>query len=107
LAFVPADTQALTHYGLILEKLTHSAARHRAFAVLEQVLRRAPDRRDIRQVLVRVALDLGLYANARKHLENLLEASPNTAELERLLALCEEADGDPEKAADWLRKVIA
>src|SRR5262249_58229680 len=45
LAFVPEDTDGLARYGLLLDRLAYSApARRRAFGVLEQVLRREPER---------------------------------------------------------------
>lgn len=108
LVFVPEDTETLARYALTLEKLPDSGGAHRrAVAVMEQVLRREPGRQDVRKALVRVAFDLGLYAEARGHLVTLLESAPHAAELERLLAWCDEAAGEYASAADWLRKAVA
>lgn len=107
LAFVPEDTDALARYGLTLERLPSSAAtRQRAHSVLEQVLRRAPQRQDVRQSLVRLTLGLGLYADARRHLQTLVEACPDSEEELRLLAWCEEGAGNHAQAAECLGKLI-
>lgn len=107
-AFVPGDTDALAHYGHLLGKLTHStAARQKAIGVLEQVLRREPARCETRWALVRLALDLGRQTDARPHLELLLRDTPDSAELTRLLASCEELRGEAGRAAELLQRAIA
>lgn len=105
LAFVPEDTPTLARYGLTLEKLPSGVGMHaQAMSTLEQVLRREPGRRDIRQAVIRLAFDMGLPAAARSHLVALLPGAPEPAELERLLAWCDEAAGEYQGAVDWLRR---
>jgi tetratricopeptide (TPR) repeat protein len=82
LACVPSDTEALARLGLLLEKRARTPqGRMRVFEILEEVLRRKPDQDRARRQLVKVALDLGRFADARTHIEVLLRAAPDDKEL--------------------------
>jgi tetratricopeptide (TPR) repeat protein len=110
LGFVPDDTAALAHYGLLLERLARSpSGRSQALLVLEQVLRRQPERNDIRQKLIDIAMhpQIARYSDARAHLELLLRSSgANDGALEHQLGRCHEAGGDLREAADWYEKSL-
>lgn len=110
LGFVPDDTDVLARYGLLLERLAKSPnGRSQAFLVLEQVLRRQPERNDIRQKLIEIAMhpQVGRYSDAREHLELLLRnLAGEDADLEHRLARCHEAAGDFPQAAQWYEKAI-
>ena len=101
---VPGDTEALARYGVMLadEQLAKSPkAKFRALLVLNKVLYREPERHDVRRRVVRLSMDLGLFANARDDLENpLVPAFPGDAELQRLLGRCYEALGNYPKARE-------
>jgi tetratricopeptide (TPR) repeat protein len=110
LGFVPDDTDALARYGLLLEQLAKSAnSRSQALLVLEQVLRRQPERHDIRQKLVDIAMhpQIARYSDAREHLELLLRNfAANDGALEHRLGRCHEAGGDFAQAAAWYEKAL-
>ncbi|HXG10619.1 MAG TPA: tetratricopeptide repeat protein, partial [Gemmataceae bacterium] len=107
LGLVQEDNDALARYGRALYKRGGSAdEKQRAFLVLEQVVRRKPDRRDVRRDLVDVAMDLEDYPAALQHLDELLKASPSDAELERVAAACETAAGRLDRAEGWLQQAI-
>ena len=71
---------------------------------LEQVLRREPERQDLRRKVARIAIDLGRFADAREHLRLLLKSSPDDGELELLLGRCEEGNDHFTEAASWYEK---
>ena len=76
LGLVPDDTDALVKYGLTLSKLAkNSRSRTQAFFTLEQGLRQAPHRDDVRRELVTLAFALNRLDDAREHLFVLLQAS--------------------------------
>ena len=64
-----------------------------AFFKLETVLRRDPERRDIRRRQVDTAMALGKFTDALAHLQVLHESASEDAELERLMGHCEAAAG--------------
>lgn len=100
LDFAPHDTDALAKFGLTLDQLAVAPKdQMRVFAVLEQVLRRQPRRAGTRRHLVSVAMRLGLYSDARSHLEILLQTEPENGDYERLLGACHEANGRHAEAA--------
>jgi cellulose synthase operon protein C len=110
LAYVPGDIDARARYGLALAAAAPAAspqARGRAIDVLEDVLRRAPGRHDVRRRLAGLAIDLRRYADARAHLEVLLNSSPENGEWEFLLGRCDEAEGAFDKAVLWYEKAGA
>ena len=104
LALVPADTDAMAELGLLLADLN---ARGQALQSLEQVLRREPDRMEVRRRLVELAIEIRRYADARNHLEeHLLKSSPNDGELLDLLGQCQAAEGYDEQAVLSFRSAI-
>ncbi len=113
LGYVPDDIDALATLGLTLDKLTkHPKERRRVFELLDEVLRKDPERREIREKQVRLAMELGRYdpgryADAAFHLEYLLrQSTPQDSEWEELLGRCHEAKGEYAKAVTWFEKAI-
>jgi tetratricopeptide (TPR) repeat protein len=100
LAYEPNDIDILARYGLTLEKIADAPKmRWTALAVLEQVVQKDPDRRTERRKLIDVAISLGQYGEAIKHLETLLPTSSPPHEIEQLLGVCQEMIGEYAKAA--------
>ena len=100
----PEDADALAELGLLLADLSRY---RQAFNRLEQVLRREPDRLEVRRRLVAVAMELGRYSDAREHLEqHLLKVFPNDGELLEQLARCQEAAGQYGLAVASLQRAI-
>lgn len=108
LGFVPGDTEALAKYGCTLDQLARSPRdRLAALMILEQVLRREPERRDVRRRVVRLAMDLERFTDAREHLDRLLHGgSAGDSELEQLLGRCHLANGNDREAAAAFRRAI-
>ncbi|OAI45253.1 hypothetical protein AYO44_12965 [Planctomycetaceae bacterium SCGC AG-212-F19] len=105
----PGDTAILERYALLLarpELATTRRARQRALDALEQALRRIPDRHDLRRTLVTFALSVQAHDTARQHLELLLPALPDDAELHQWQGQCEEAAGQADKAVACYREAI-
>jgi tetratricopeptide (TPR) repeat protein len=104
---VPSDDDALARYGLTLDKAAQSPrGRLSAFFALDQVLRRAPGRQDIRRKVVDIAVALRRFSDAKFHLDILLKESPDNGELEYLWARCEEGAEQYAAAARWYEKAI-
>jgi tetratricopeptide (TPR) repeat protein len=107
LGFRTDDRETLAHYGLLLAGDANSPeARMKALSVLAQVLRRVPDRSDIRREVVRIAMDRTVqrYEQAREQLEALLAASPDDGELELQIARCLEGERKYTEAAEFYAK---
>lgn len=109
LLFVPDDTDNLARYGEALQQLatTTPRLRARALGAYQEALAGAPSRKDLREKIAPLALDLGQYAEARKQLTALLDAAPDRGDLLALLARCDEADGAPARAAKSYEKAVA
>lgn len=109
----PDDIDALARLGVILESLARTdKARLRVFMILDQVVRRDPRREDIRRRLVPIALDLGSrnpgrLNDAKEHLDVLLKAHPQDAELAEQMGRYHAARGQDAKAAIWYGKASA
>ncbi len=96
LKYDPSENDALARLAMIQVKQAKSMqARLSAMLNLEQVLRREPDRHEIRRLLVEQAMhpDLLRYNDAKEHLAVLSRAFPKEAELHLALGRCEEALG--------------
>src|SRR5262249_22813751 len=108
LLFVPDDTQSLARFGLTLDKyaVIKPRLRGRALMVLEQVLRRDPQRSDIRRKVVEIAMSLNRFADARAHLDVLTAALPSDGELYHLLGACLAGEGKYADAVRPLEKAI-
>ena len=107
LVYVPENVDAQAKYGLLLASNELSApleTRKRALAILEKVLRKRPDRLDLRERLVDVAMDLQEFEQARPHLQILHKAKPAEGDLEYRLGRCEEANGRFDEAVRWYRQ---
>jgi tetratricopeptide (TPR) repeat protein len=107
LALVPADTEALADYALLLKELAgNRRERLRAYSLMEAVLRRQGDRSDVRRQAARLALGEGLWSDARFHLEQLRGEDPKDAGLLRLLGRCELGQKDYTKAAAFYAEAL-
>jgi predicted Zn-dependent protease len=107
LAYEPNDTEAIGRYALALSKATPSgSARFKTFLLLEQVLRRLPDRHDLRRHAIQAAIDLNRLADAVRHLEYLLKAMPHQGDLEHQQGWCQEALGHYKQSAASFRSAI-
>src|SRR5262249_48645860 len=73
----------------------------------ERALREDSELTEARKAAAEVAIALGRYSDAQKHLELLLQATPNDQKLTNQLALCLESAGDLPKAAELFEQVIA
>jgi tetratricopeptide (TPR) repeat protein len=103
----PGDTDALARLGLALgHPEASSRAQLEARSVLEKVLLGEPGRRDLRRRLASLLMAQGQTADAKKHLQILLQISPNDGELEEQMGRCEEADGDAKAAEQWYTNAI-
>ncbi|HTU19783.1 MAG TPA: tetratricopeptide repeat protein [Gemmataceae bacterium] len=90
LRYVPGDDDALAEYALLLDKLAKSPkAQMRAYLVLDQVLRRQPERQDIRRRLAELAMKFGRFNDGEEHLSQLRQDPPKDAEIEELLGRCQ------------------
>jgi len=107
LALAPTDADAAARLALLREQLASSRAEQlAAFFALEHALRLAPQRHDVRRQLVQVAMKVRRHTDAHDHLQVLLEAHPDDAEIEDLLAQCAEANAQFAQAADWCERSL-
>jgi tetratricopeptide (TPR) repeat protein len=113
LGYVPDDAEAQAQLGLALEKEARTPkAWVRVFKVFEEVLKKDPTRRDIRERQARLAMelgrgDVGRFNDAVYHLEILLqEPSGKQGEWEDLLARCYDVKGEYAKAVSYFEKAI-
>ncbi len=100
LTMEPGDVEALALLGRTLDNLGTPTARMRAFLVLDDVLRREPDRDADRFRLAHGAIALGRYRDAVHHLGQLAARWPEPGLIEHRIGWCHEAAGDYDKAAD-------
>ena len=105
-ALAPHDTLALEHLAYALDKTDTAQSAIEAISVFEQVLRRTPERDDVRRRLVRVAMEHGLTRLAANHLKNLIAADPANGELHQLLGECLDADGQYIDATDSFETAV-
>jgi cellulose synthase operon protein C len=104
----PNDTEAMALFASALEEGPDAAsARFKTYLLLEQVLRRLPDRNDLRRRAVQAAIDVGRLPDAIRHLQHLLSLSPGNAELEQRLGWCLEASGEYDESAKAFSRAIA
>ena len=109
LHYEPNDVDALAHLGMWLDRMAERQPRARlqAFLRLEEVLRKNPDREDVRRRVVSIAMDLERFSDARVHLEKLLEKYPDDAELNEHFARCLEQANELQAAVQRYEKAIA
>ena len=116
----PDDLDALEKLGVLEAKLVLEAGQRelfsRAYNRLEGVLRRSPDRTDIRRKLIGLAIASGQFSDARQHIspkyfpQSYQGGELQDAELLVMLATCQMAQGENEQenaqARDSLEKSI-
>jgi tetratricopeptide (TPR) repeat protein len=108
LRFEPDDADAVVKYAVALERSAPSGpTRLKAFLLLEQVLRREPDRLDARQQAIQFAIDLRRMPDAIRHLEYLVSTSARPGEYLHRLGWCQEAAGQYDVSAKSFRQAIA
>jgi tetratricopeptide (TPR) repeat protein len=108
LQYQPDDTEAITHYATALDKSTSSGqARYQTYFLLEQVLRRQPQRDDIRRQVVQLAIEQERFDEAVRHLEQLTLAGPDKGKYLHQLGWCQEALRQYAASAESFRKAIA
>jgi tetratricopeptide (TPR) repeat protein len=91
--FKPEDVDQRARYALYAESRAKTPIeKYRVFLAMEDVLRRDPrtERPDVRRKAAELAIAINRPADARAHLEHLLEVQPADAELEDMLGRCEE-----------------
>lgn len=88
LALVPSDTEQLAKYAQLSHRLAaNPRQKARAYYLLESVLRRGEGpREELRREAARLAVELGMAKDARRHLEQLRRAHPDDVELMHLEA---------------------
>lgn len=102
---VPEDTDALARLGRAQVKLGHFMG---AFATLEQVLRREPEREEERRDIVTAAMRIGRFTDAREHLQqHILKNHPDDAVSLDLLGQCQAGLGEYREAAATFEDVLA
>jgi tetratricopeptide (TPR) repeat protein len=108
LALVPGDGDARADFGIILSRASQSLRdRQAVFIELERALRTNGDRDDARERLVHVAMDIGRFADAREHIQKLLDrGSNNKAELHHLMGRCFEVEGKYAEAVSAFKNAI-
>jgi tetratricopeptide (TPR) repeat protein len=108
LTYQPDDDEAFLKYALTMNKIALTpAARYRAFLILEQALRRAPENIELRQEAFRAALSLSRFAEAARHIQVLQTVAPNDPRLWQDLARCQEGLGEHSQARGSYEKAIA
>ncbi|HYV35442.1 MAG TPA: tetratricopeptide repeat protein [Gemmataceae bacterium] len=107
LGMAPHDDLALAKFGVMLaQDAKNPRARERAVLVLDQVLRRDPNREDLRRKVVELTLSLGQFNAARHHLALLHKIHPEDVDVLHWYGRCEAGVGNNDKAAEWYGKAI-
>ncbi len=99
----PNDPDAVAGLGMVL---ADAAADQRAFHTLEKAIRLDPSRNDVRRRLVEVTLRMNRFSDAKAHLDQLLKAAPDDAQLVGYLGRCQAADQQYLEAAASFKKAI-
>ena len=108
LSYQPDDVDARARYGLTLEKYAQGQADHeRALLSFDQVLRRDPERKDVRFRLIHCLINLQRIGEAMEQAQKLLPGWDKKGELEHILGWCCEAEKRYDQAEAWFRKAIA
>lgn len=104
LDLVPEDLATQAEYADALQKVGTQSARLRSVAVLDRVLKKQPERHDLRRRLIATAVELNQPVVARTHLEALLQAHPDDGEAEYYLGRLDEDARNYRTAAEWYEK---
>lgn len=110
LGFEPDKTEARIRYGEALHEQAKQVGSRRglraAFFQLDTVLRREPQRSDVRRRQVDIAMSVGLFSDALAHIQRLYKDAPKDAELEQKMGLCHERLGRfPEAVRDYEKAI--
>jgi tetratricopeptide (TPR) repeat protein len=107
LGYSPQDTEVCASFALATADLARTfKQRLGAFLLLEQVLRQAPQRRDLLRRAADLAMSVGRFTEAEDHLWALLRTNPADAEVEALLGACYERKQDFDKAARHYEQAV-
>ncbi len=99
----PGDVDARARLAMLMEETAVNAEEHfRAFLEMEEVLRQAPGRDDVRRRNISIAMDprLAMYEEALGHLKHLRTQDDNDGTLCDLEGQCRAAQGNFAAAAD-------
>lgn len=100
----PQDAEGLALFGIQLADLNELEP---AYLMLDQALRREPQRDQWRRHLVETAIELQRYSDARANLEDhLLKEHPDDAELLNQLGRCQVALGQDDEAARTFESAV-
>ncbi|MDB5342793.1 MAG: domain protein putative component of TonB system [Schlesneria sp.] len=100
----PDDIEGLALYGKQLAELGRVEP---AYMTLEKVLRNEPERADVRRTLVRLAMQLARFPEARSNLDELLKQSPEDSELWELKGICLFSQSEYVQAQEMFKTAIA
>ena len=107
IALNPDDIEQLARLELMRADLAETPrAKLQATFRLAAVLRKAPDRLDVRRKRAELLLEIGRYADALEQLQHLLEVMPDDPELYRMLARAHAGRADFPAAVLAYRKAI-
>ena len=107
LGFRPDDTDARAELGMLIQDNAKSGNDLlRAFLTFEKVLLEDEGRDEIRNRLIDVAIRLQRFSEAESHIQRLLPAAANSAELEYKLGVCAELQDKLDMAAELYQKAI-
>lgn len=110
LGFEPDNMDARIRYGEALHERAKKVGSLRglreAFFQIDTVLRRDPQRSDLRRRQVDVAMSVGRYSDALAHIKVLYKDTPKDAELEQKMGLCHERLGQFPEAVRAYEKAI-
>lgn len=109
LTLYPNDTETLEQLGILLEeKAVTASSLMQAYMTFEAVLRQDAGRDNLRLRLVDVAIKLGRYSDALKHLEILRRTSPTDTKLKFKEGVCREESGKIREAAQlYIESIVA
>ncbi len=103
----PGNIEVQSRRGLALDKAAKTPdERLKAMEVLDNVSRQEPDREEIRRVVLRLAMSLERWTDARAHIDALEAAHPNDSVLEDLRGQCLVGEGRPEDAVISYRAAL-
>jgi tetratricopeptide (TPR) repeat protein len=101
---------------IVDERAPESRRRERVFLIHEQALGHNEGNLKLERKCADLALELERYSDAKRHVTKLLEAIPKNsrdhlvitemAELEDMMAQCEQGSLNPEQAEEWYRRSI-
>ncbi len=106
----PQETDTMEKLGLLMaDRAKDSRSFGQAFALLESLLRREPERQKARRRVIDMAMSHGLYRDAKAHLRDfLLPQTPKDkqSDLWGLLGQCNAQTGDYDTAVENYRQAI-